>query len=150
MEPVWKNIFIEIALRAMRRLHLDYGLWGLGQEFGSNLNFETLNQGPGIEITDETAVCAAITQEFINSRFTNGLYINKEPRHNEILREISFTSSSRNLVDIFIDRYEKKDNLTYYFRYPAFIQAKRVHYFTPEIATGSRKSKKENGRVIIV
>ncbi len=74
---IWSDIFLELSLRAIRKLHIDYGIWGLGQSDTIELRerLQSVNQGPGIELALETTVGAAIAQEFINSSFTNRSFI---------------------------------------------------------------------------
>ncbi len=72
--PKWPELFIELAVRAMRRVHLEYGVWSVGQQGQPDFPMlSRLNGGPGIELADERAVCAAITLEFINSQMTSGI-----------------------------------------------------------------------------
>lgn len=143
MEVIWRKAFSEIALKAFRKLHLEYGAWGLGQASKKTISFEKINEGPGVELAYETSVCAAITQEFINSPLTNGAYIDKadqEERRYEIHREVKIGSES---ADIIINRYRKRQSIEYY-KFPVIIEAKRAHYFIPQIATGERGKKQEN------
>jgi hypothetical protein len=139
--PVWNKVFIEIALRAIRKLHIDYSPWGFGQEYPDDNIFNRINQGPSIEVAPEIAVCAAISQEFIYSRFTNGPYFENEHRFYEIQREVRFQRKSFGktglIADLFLDRYKFKNSELLYYKFPAIIQAKRAHYFTPSIASGN-------------
>ena len=48
-KSIWDKVFIEIALRAARKLHLEYGMWGLGQKIKDESDFKKINSGPGIE-----------------------------------------------------------------------------------------------------
>lgn len=146
---VWNKIFFEIAIRAIRQVHVKYGMWGLGQEPKDETDFTLLNQGPGIEVALETEVCAAITQEFINSRFTNGLFEKNHNRHYEIDREVKYYLSKRSYhqIDLFVNKFKTEDGLKYY-KFPAIIQVKRAHYYTPEIATGNLNSFQTNWKAI--
>lgn len=63
--PHWKNVFIEVALYSLRKIHTKYQLWSLGTQ--ENINFIGLNQYEGISLAYETDVCSAITQEFLSS-----------------------------------------------------------------------------------
>ena len=72
----WAKIFIEIALRAIRRVHYEYGVWGIGHNFVKDPYMAwRINMGMGIEVADEPGVCAAITQEFMNSPTVVGLWL---------------------------------------------------------------------------
>lgn len=71
--PKWPELMIELSLRAMRRLHFEYGIWGVGKQGQTEPpKPQQLNCGPGIELADEREVCAAITLEFMNSQMTSG------------------------------------------------------------------------------
>jgi hypothetical protein len=138
-EITWRTAFMEIALRAFRKLHIEYGAWGIGQSTNTVSDWENLNVGHGIELALETSVCAAISHEFINSPLTNGLYIKSndyEERRYEINREVTIGSKR---FDFFITRY-KKDSFgdVLFYKYPAIIQAKRAHYFSSDITRGIR------------
>jgi hypothetical protein len=138
MDITWRKAFMEIALRAFRKLHIESGAWGLGQSSNLTPNWENLNIGHGVELALETTVCAAISQEFINSPFTNGFYLkpndSKERRY-EIDREVTICGKR---IDLFINRYKKNSNETVFYKYPVIIEAKRAHYFTSDISKGER------------
>jgi hypothetical protein len=141
---IWNKAFIELALRAMRKLHIKYGVWGVGQSVESKMDFKKLNQGPGIEIAEEKEVCAAISQEFISSRFTNGVNLNGEARYYELNREVHFKNAdgSSEFLDLFIDRFKPDQNRFY--RYPVFIEAKRYRRYKPNIVTGKISKPDDN------
>jgi len=147
----WREVFLEIALRAIRRIHLDYGIWGIGQNpLDTKVHLENFNAGPGIQLAMEETVCAAITQEFINSRFINGNFYKNLNRFYEIDREITFEKKDKTKrIDIFIDRYkmsEDKKHLLFY-RYPVLIEAKRAHYFIPRITEGDVEKEDVDAQV---
>lgn len=71
----WVEAFIEIAMRAIRRVHHDHILWSLSQNPNVKTGVSLLNQGQGIELAEENHVCAAISQEFIASRFTKNFIV---------------------------------------------------------------------------
>ena len=144
--PIWNIIFIELALRAMRRLHREYGVWGTGQAtaIDNKERIAKLNTGAGIELADERDVAAAINQEFINSPFTNGSVIDDQDRRYEILREVDFESKQENAndgmkkkyVDMVITRYSQKNGKIDY-KYPSvLLELKRVPRFKPNTLTG--------------
>lgn len=144
MEVKWRKAFIEVTLRAFRRLHVDYGMWGLGQTSNKVMQFEHLNEGPSVELALETAICSAISQEFISSPLTNGAYIepsDKKERRYEIHREIRLGKELRR-IDLVINRF-KRESKIYFYKYPVIIEAKRAHYFKPDIATGKRGAKQK-------
>lgn len=149
---IWDEIFIELSLRAIRKLHLDYGIWGLGQSDIVPLKerLSSVNQGPGIELALETTVGAAIAQEFINSSFTNGVLFDGENRRYQIDREVSFKSSTDNFsnakkikrVDLVTIRFDYDEHgKTKYWDGLALIELKRADKFTPDITTGERGSR---------
>jgi hypothetical protein len=155
---IWDKIFLELSLRATRKIHIDYGMWGVGQLSGNlDKRLEKLNHGPGIELALETTVGAAITQEFINSPLTNGLYHNDDYKHYEIDREMTFESTgdkfsggkSKKRVDIIIDRYKYKDSKPEYFAKPSIIELKRAHKFKPDITNGTAGNRLKNVKSII-
>src|SRR6266542_2797570 len=109
----WAAVFIEIALRAVRRVHYEHGLWGIGRQWEMNrLKAQRINMGQGIELADERTVCAAITQEFMNSPSLTGLWTEEkddgseeqQERYFTIDREKEYTDNSKK-VDIFIQKY---------------------------------------------
>lgn len=151
---IWREIFHEICLRALKKTHLDYNIWGIGQ---GNIDipverFKRLNNCPGLEFAIETHVCTNITQEFIYSPFTSGIRINDKHRFYEIQRERNFKyhcccSDKEKQVDILINRYNINSTVSYS-RFPALIEVKRAHYFTPDIGKGTLKNFKENSKSI--
>ena len=73
--PPWAKYFMELALRAIRRVHYEYGLWSIGQHWLTNQSEPLLlNMGYGIELADEPTVCAAIIQEYLNSPLVAGVW----------------------------------------------------------------------------
>src|SRR5262245_43113158 len=91
-EYPWVQVFLEVALRAIRRVHLEYEIWGAGRQWNTGPNQTALiNMGPGVELADERAVCAAIVQEMMASQSVAGFWqsndIKPEPRFFSILRE---------------------------------------------------------------
>jgi hypothetical protein len=72
-EKPWVQVFLEIALRAIRRVHLEYGIWGGGRQWKmEGQRAAAINMGHGIELADERTVCAAISQEFMTSPSVTG------------------------------------------------------------------------------
>ena len=147
----WASVFIEIVLRAIRRVHYEHGMWGIGRQWEMNsFKAQRINMGQGIELADERAVCAAITQEFIASPSMTGLWIEErkdgsreeETRYFAIDREKEYTDKSKK-VDIFISKYRLEENKPIPIEEPAFIEAKRARLWMPEIRSGLA-SKKES------
>ena len=141
----WATVFIEIALRAVRRVHYEYGIWGIGRQWEMNrLKAQLINMGHGIELTDEPTVCAAITQEFITSPSLTGLWVeereggtpDKEERYFTIDREKEYTDKSKK-VDIFIQKYKLVNNEPIPIEEPSFIEAKRARRWMADIKTGT-------------
>ena len=108
----WKFPFLEIAVRAIRKVHIEHGMWGIGQHNKSPEVFSKMNVGHGIELAHETSVCAQITQDFINSRFTNGNVYNDQQRFYEIDREVKIYKDDKTekQIDIFINRFLVKED----------------------------------------
>jgi len=144
----WATVFIEIALRAIRRVHYDHGMWGVGRQWEMNrIKAGRLNMGHGIELADERTVCAAITQEFITSPSVTGLWVPEtedgerpQERYFTIDREKKYTDGSKK-VDIFIQKYERKNKGQdpTPVPEPSFIEAKRHRLWVPEITSGEAK-----------
>lgn len=142
----WAAVFIEVALRAIRRVHYEHQMWGVGRQWQMNrLKARRLNMGQGVELADERMVCAAITQEFINSPSLTGLWIEEsrngqrqeEERYFTINREMEYTNKTKK-VDIFIQKYVKKNGTDLKpVRNPSFIEAKRARRWVPDILDGT-------------
>jgi hypothetical protein len=150
MDITWRKAFMEITLRAFRKLHIEYGAWGIGQSSNDTTKWKNLNVGHGVELALETTVCAAISQEFINSPFTNGLHLksnDRKARKYEINREVTIKRSEvkddEKRVDLFINRYKDISGEIVFYKYPVIIEAKRAHYFTSDISIGLRSEKIE-------
>ncbi len=103
--------------------------------------------GQGVELADERMVCAAITQEFINSPSLTGLWVEEssrgqrqeEERYFTINREMEYTDKSKK-VDIFVQKYDKKNGTDLKpVREPSFIEAKRARRWVPEILDGTAR-----------
>jgi hypothetical protein len=146
----WATRFIEIALRAIRRVHYEYGVWSVGHQWMRDVSDPPdLNMGPGIELADEPTVCAAITQEFANSQFVAGIWqerksesdVSEGERFWQIDREQCYEGSQER-VDICIQRYERKrlgEVPEPTSGPPVFIEAKRARRWSAQISTGSLK-----------
>lgn len=94
--PKWPELMIELSLRAMRRLHFEYGIWGVGKQGQKTPpKPQQLNCGPGIELADEREVCAAITLEFMNSQMTSGFDRPPTGKANEEQVSLSFYGLDR-------------------------------------------------------
>jgi hypothetical protein len=72
--PPWTQVFFELAIRALLRVHHDYLAWDIEQRPNVQPDFQAINNGSGILFADEPAVCAAISQEFIASRYSSGVW----------------------------------------------------------------------------
>lgn len=131
----WARVFIELALRALRRVHHDYIVWSIGYGKREERKHVLLNQGRGIELADERTVCAAITQEYIYSGFTSGCWINPDPTANveggvrywQIERETKYPNS-RSHCDLIIWRVNEDGTRGIW--QPAYIEAKRARLWT--------------------
>lgn len=150
----WAERFAELALRAMRRIHYDYGAWHLGQQWSPDApELQGVNQGLGVAAADELTVCAAITQECITSQGFSGSWqvgrqwagVVEGLRYWSIDREQYYSSGER--VDFCIKRLadraapEKFDPET---DAPCFIEAKRARRWStaslaqPDFVVGPR------------
>lgn len=155
--PIWHLVLIELSLRALRKLHIDYGVWGLGQKEESAEKFHRINNGPGIELALETHVGAAITHEFINSAFTNGFKYKRDVKRWEIRREVVFSmkddsdiepGSKRHVIDLSVNRFDyDKGTITYW--KPGLVELKRAYHFAPDIEKGQRGPRRRNFPAVI-
>ena len=110
----WALVFIEIALRAVRRVHYEYGRWGIGRPWRMDAEkSRRINMGAGVELADELTVCAAITQEFIGSPSVAGRWVeagNPTEWYFQIDREQRwYTKNPKEKVDIFIRKFVAGD-----------------------------------------
>jgi hypothetical protein len=151
-ERKWASVFIEVALRAVRRVHYEYGLWGIGPQWEMNRQrARRINAGQGIELAFETAVCDAITQECIRSPSMAGVWVDdgpdgepdKEMRYFTVEREQSYLTGDNQKVDLFLRKYSLKDGKPGEelkpVKLPSFIEAKRARRWTADIKSGKAK-----------
>lgn len=138
LEFDWTKIFLEIAARAIRRIHFEYGTWGAGPQWlKGGKDVALINQGRGIEFADERAVCAAITQEFMTSQATSGIGPDTKPRFFGVMREEKYRDSARS-VDILLEKYELQSNERYEVTKPrSWVEAKRARLWKPAIGVGA-------------
>ena len=135
----WARIFIELSLRALRRVHYDYGPWGVGRPWIMRKSqTHRINAGRAIELADEPSVCAAITQEVIASAAVAGRWIGangkEEERYFQIEREWKYLApeQERSKVDMCLRKFLRKDKseeLSLVDK-PSFIEAKRARVWT--------------------
>lgn len=85
---IWREVFLEVALRAIRRTHYEYGIWELGQKELILDDFSSLNQGLGIYYAPEETVRDAISQEIMLTGLWKKHTIEKELRSYWIDREV--------------------------------------------------------------
>lgn len=107
---VWREIFLEFALRAMRKAHYDFGIWELGQRDLMLQDFYNLNQGNGINFAPEETVRDIISQEILLSGIWKRHKIEKKYRSYWIDREIK--------IDYNIANIENKELYTQYLKSP--------------------------------
>ena len=79
-----KHLIIQTAVRALRRIHLDYQLFGLGYQAKRVVDFQRLNHSAGAETAHETAVAAAFVQEF----------------HSQLGRQVVTNRTARDSLDL--------------------------------------------------
>jgi hypothetical protein len=146
-EHKWVTVFLEVALRAIRRVHLEYGIWGAGRQWKTGPGRPSLiNMGPGIELADERAVCAAITQEFMVSPSLTGLWRGKgktDVRFFAISREELYKSrrtKRAEKVDLFIEKCQQTRLGKFkVIEPPSLIEAKRARRWQINLKTGRVK-----------
>lgn len=145
-EHKWVTVFLEVAIRAMRRIHLEYGLWGAGHQWKTGPGRPALiNMGHGAELADERAVCAAITQEFVSSPSLTGLWEDDdgaEVRFFTVSREqnyrLAHETGQRQWVDLMIEKYEQTTPGVFDVRRPrSLIEAKRARLWQVDLKNGT-------------
>lgn len=145
-ERKWVQVFLEIALRAIRRVHLEYGIWGAGRQWkiGPH-NVADINMGHGVELADERTVCAAISHEFMVSPSVTGMWQEEgqsDLRFFGIQREQRYStpapSGRARLVDLVVEKYEHKSNGYFVVDKPrSYIEAKRVRVWRADLKTAA-------------
>ena len=146
-EKKWVTVFLEVALRAIRRVHLEYGIWGAGRQWITDADRAPLiNTGYGIELADERAVCAAIVQELMTSPAAAGYWREDGDLEFRIFapdREEEYKTPSEKgytqKVDLYIEKYEPtepcgKGKLKVR-QPPSFIEAKRAQRWTIDLGS---------------
>lgn len=149
----WAEVFVEIALRAIRRIHYEYGIWGIGRQWKMRReNTEKINMAHGIELADEPSVCAAITQEFMNSPSVAGLWEDKgqtKDMYFGIEREKAYKFDKFKRADIFLQKFKRNKKGDFDpVKCPSFIEAKRARLWSMNLSTGkARMSRSQHGDV---
>jgi hypothetical protein len=138
----WASRFMELVLRAFRRIHLEYGPFSLGHPWLSTEAPERLNLGPGIELADELTVVAAIVQECLNSPLLMAAPPSTEPgrsgqRYWRIQRECRYDDETLRRADLVVTLYEDVGGRPQALHPPVHVEAKRLHYWTPDFETGT-------------
>jgi len=143
-EAPWTDSFIQLALRAIRKVHHDYLPWSLSQDLKQDLErtaqdaradaLARLNTGEGIELADEQYVCAAIQQELIASRLSFAWYVEKEndeplTKCYRIEREVKVGDGSGRRIDMVSRRVDISSPERTYCK--SLIEAKRGRRRTP-------------------
>jgi hypothetical protein len=135
----WREIFLELAVRALRRLNYEFAPWTMGQSLHVNVtdNLGMINSSDGLKYVLETEVCSAITLEFLHSGFTNGDWTFNHIRRYAVDREIEINKKH---IDLFVNRYEINDKgEKKYSADPVLIEAKRGRYFIPDLKEGKSR-----------
>jgi hypothetical protein len=172
--PKWQDVFIELALRAIRKVHYEHQVWSCGQWFSKDRNSGDANRGHGIETADERAVCSAVTQEFMSSQLAVGP-MGGQDRYWEINREKTYSypgtttddhvstetrtvRSRTKTVDIWLLRwYRKKDGTRTrehstrnrdHYCFETFIEAKRAYHWKLNIAKGTIEEPTVNSKIL--
>ena len=167
---IWRELFLDIALRAIRRTHYEFGIWELGQSKLKLTDFLNLNQGNGINFAPEESVRDAIAQEIIYSGLWKQHPIEDEPRSYWIDREVRISYDMREAlkfeiykkylskkvnnnpenifnIDIVFKRIEEKSNDNKP-TIPVLIEAKRFELVTINLIDKSMKIGKPQFRDI--
>jgi hypothetical protein len=144
-ERPWVSVFMSVCVRAIQRVHHEYGRWSVGPHWiMDRLKSHRMNKGRGIELADERTVCAAVTQEFLASSAVAGIW--KERKRNEIRffdidREAPYQSSGRQKADLFIKKFvprrprRKRSQIQLrVVRWPSFVEAKRARLWYPALS----------------
>lgn len=148
--PSWWLVVMEAALRAMRRVHFEYGAWSVSQLWrdpaSTPANLSLYNMGHGVELADELTVCAAITQELLGSQLCATVWPTAEQKYYIVKREIRCESTDPDetlVVDLVIKRHGQDGAV------PSLIEAKRFRYWEMDISAGKHVPRKENASAII-
>src|SRR5690349_16779125 len=94
----WRHVFLEIALRAIRKTHYDFGVWELGQENLTLDHFRNLNQGNGINFAPEETVRDSILQEITYTGLWKTHKINDDPTSYWIDREVNVYLNKKDAI----------------------------------------------------
>jgi hypothetical protein len=138
--PYWTRIFIEIVLRALRQVHLNYLLLSAQQgkkDVKDNTDYFELNEAPGLAYADERFVCAEIYREFINTRYTLLTHNNVEAqsknangdngdRSHDIKLGPRYLNNDGKIGDFEIKRIDDNVNKSLPEPRPVYIEAKRA------------------------
>lgn len=113
MKPIWKDIFLELALRAITQIHYKYNVWELGQEDLTLKEFKRLNQGRGIYYVPEEHVRDGISQQIIETGIWKKHTINGEGRSYLIDREFPIKIPYQEIVEFDKEQQFLKDKSYY-------------------------------------
>jgi hypothetical protein len=155
---IWRKVFLEITLRAMRKVHLSHAPWELGKVLITEDDLPKLNDGYGVLLALETTVASEISNEFIYSSFTSGMkfqYKNEEPKpkYYEIQREKQFTYKNKKLfkgidgdintkqVDLVLRRWDEQKQIH---NTLIIMELKRYNLYSFDISTGRVTPKGSN------
>jgi hypothetical protein len=119
-------------------------VWGIGRQWKMDrARTELINMGYGIELADEPAVCAAISQEFMASPSLTGLWLEAEKndlRFFGITREHQYKSVSDRgaplFGDLMIEKFERSGDDFTVIQPRSFIESKRARLWKVDLATG--------------
>ncbi|MBL7733439.1 MAG: hypothetical protein JNM88_19885 [Chitinophagaceae bacterium] len=136
VEPVWKEIFLQLATRALIQVHNRYSVWELGQSDLSVEHFRRLNQGYGIYFAPEEHLTDAISQQIIETGLWKEHTIEKLQRSFLIDREFMINipqdieaERKTYYVDIVFRKRSEKNSDDTKVR-PVLIEAKRYRLVT--------------------
>ena len=145
VEPAWRALFIHVAARAIRRVHLEQQGFALGYKGAEP---STINFGAGIECAHENYVTSAIAADFNTSKIPFGWYRDrKSARYYVIEQEQDYLNEKDKgaSVDLVVKRVlpDDTDEQPQEF-YRVFIEAKRAKNWTPDLRTGKAKEQDYN------
>jgi hypothetical protein len=104
--PPFKPFTLQVALRAIRRVHFEHQIFSLGRS-GSTGDLPKLNMGEGIELAHEDHVRVTFVAEYKGSHLRAGWL---EDRHYEIWQNQPFSigGARPEFVDVVSRRYDPK------------------------------------------
>jgi len=131
-------MFAEISLRALLGIHHNYLSWSIEQTWSEEMKAAALNRGPGVALADELTVCAAISQEFLASRFPAGRFVGGNElfnieagqRYYRLTREVCYPKNPKLRCDFCIERVHRDVAAP---RSQTLVEAKRAYLWKTKL-----------------